>query len=122
MGRKKTEEDGGKLASYVNTPETMALFRRLFQIPDDVGLRYVHWSDALPPSSGELLIPVVVVVERGVRFPIDPLLADFLNYFSLSSTQVNPNIFRVVMGTVELNRRLGLELSTYDIVWTYILH
>ena len=26
------------------------------------------------------------------------------------------------MGTVELNRRLGLELSTYDIVWTYILH
>ena len=26
------------------------------------------------------------------------------------------------MGTVELNRRLGLELSTYDIVRTYILH
>ena len=26
------------------------------------------------------------------------------------------------MGTVELNRRLGLELSTYDIVQTYILH
>ena len=26
------------------------------------------------------------------------------------------------MGTVELNRRLDLELSTYDIVRTYILH
>uniref|UniRef100_A0A2N9F8L1 Uncharacterized protein n=1 Tax=Fagus sylvatica TaxID=28930 RepID=A0A2N9F8L1_FAGSY len=100
----------------------MALFRRLYRVPDDVGLRYVHWSDALPPSSGELLIPVVAVVEGGVRFPIDPLLADFLSYFSLSPTQVNPNIFRIVMGTVELNRRLGLELSTYDIVWTYILH
>ena len=122
MGRKKTEEDGGKLACYVNTPENMALFRRLYQIPDDVGLRYVYWSDALPPSSRELLIPVVAVVEGGVRFPIDPLLADFLNYFSLSPTQVNPNIFRIVMGIVELNRRLGLELSTYDIVWTYILH
>uniref|UniRef100_A0A2N9J0U7 Uncharacterized protein n=1 Tax=Fagus sylvatica TaxID=28930 RepID=A0A2N9J0U7_FAGSY len=122
MGKKRAEEDKGKLARYVNTPENMALFRRLYQVPDDVGLRYVHWSDALPPSAGELLIPVVAVVEGGVRFPIDPLLADFLSYFSLSPTQVNPNIFRIVMGTVELNRRLGLELSTYDIVWTYILH
>uniref|UniRef100_A0A2N9F888 Uncharacterized protein n=1 Tax=Fagus sylvatica TaxID=28930 RepID=A0A2N9F888_FAGSY len=122
MGKKRTEEDGGKLARYVNTPENMALFRRLYRIPDNVGLRYVHWSDALPPSSGELLIPVVAVVEGGVCFPIDPLLADFLNYFSLSPTQVSPNIFRIVMGTVELNRRLGLELSTYDIVWTHILH
>ena len=53
---------------------------------------------------------------------MDPLLADFLCYFNLAPTQVNPNIFRIVMGTVELNRRLGLELSTYDIVQTYILH
>ena len=122
MGRKKNEEDGGKLACYVNTPEAMAVFRHLYEIPTNVGLRYVHWSDALPPSSGEFLIPVVAVVEGGVRFPMDPLLADFLNYFSLSPTQVNPNIFRIVMGIVELNRRLGLELSTYDIVRTYILH
>uniref|UniRef100_A0A2N9FHG6 Transposase (putative) gypsy type domain-containing protein n=1 Tax=Fagus sylvatica TaxID=28930 RepID=A0A2N9FHG6_FAGSY len=100
----------------------MAVFRHLYEIPTDVGLRYVHWSDALPPSSGELLIPMVAVVEGGVRFPMDPFLADFLSYFSLSPTQVNPNIFRIVMGTVELNKMLGLELSTYDIVWTYILH
>ena len=26
------------------------------------------------------------------------------------------------MGTIELNRRLGLGLSIHDIVWTYILH
>jgi hypothetical protein len=53
---------------------------------------------------------------------MDPLLADFLSYFSLAPTQVNPNVFRIVIGTVKLNRRLGLELSTYDIVRTYILH
>uniref|UniRef100_A0A2N9I7J5 Uncharacterized protein n=1 Tax=Fagus sylvatica TaxID=28930 RepID=A0A2N9I7J5_FAGSY len=92
MGKKRAEEDKGKLARYVNTPENMALFRRLYQVPDDVGLRYVHWSDALPPSAGELLIPVVAVVEGGVRFPIDPLLADFLSYFSLSPTQSGPYI------------------------------
>ena len=68
MGKKRIEEDRGKLARYVNTPETMALFHRLYQVPDDVGLRYVHWSDALPPSSGELLIPVVAVMEGGFVF------------------------------------------------------
>ena len=53
---------------------------------------------------------------------MDPLLANFLSYFSLAPTQVNPNVFIIVMGTVELNRKLGLELSTYDIVRTYIFH
>ena len=53
---------------------------------------------------------------------MDPLLADFLSYFNLAPTQVNLNVFRIVMDTVKLNRRLGLKLSTYDIVRTYILH
>uniref|UniRef100_A0A2N9GX66 Uncharacterized protein n=1 Tax=Fagus sylvatica TaxID=28930 RepID=A0A2N9GX66_FAGSY len=92
MGKKRAEEDKGKLARYVNTPENMALFRRLYQVPDDVGLRYVHWSDALPPSAGGTPHPRGGGCRGGM------------------------------MGTVELNRRLGLELSTYDIVWTYILH
>uniref|UniRef100_A0A2N9IRC8 Uncharacterized protein n=1 Tax=Fagus sylvatica TaxID=28930 RepID=A0A2N9IRC8_FAGSY len=48
MGRKKNEEDGGKLSRYVNTPEAMAVFRHLYEIPNNVGLRYVHWFDALP--------------------------------------------------------------------------
>ena len=53
---------------------------------------------------------------------MDPLLADFLSYFSLAPSQVYPNVFRIVMGTVKLNRRLRLELSMYDIVLTYIFH
>jgi hypothetical protein len=69
MGRKKNEEDRSKLSCYVNTPEAMAMFCRLYEIPNNVGLKYVHWSDALPPSSGELLIPVVAVMEGGFTFP-----------------------------------------------------
>uniref|UniRef100_A0A2N9I524 Uncharacterized protein n=1 Tax=Fagus sylvatica TaxID=28930 RepID=A0A2N9I524_FAGSY len=122
MGRKKKEKEGGKLSRFVNTPEAMAVFRHVYEIPNDVRLRYVHWSDALNPPTGDLLIPVVAIVEGGIRFPMDPLLADFLNYFRLSPSQVNPNVFRIVMGTVELNRRLGLGLSIHDIVRTYILH
>uniref|UniRef100_A0A2N9HV47 Uncharacterized protein n=1 Tax=Fagus sylvatica TaxID=28930 RepID=A0A2N9HV47_FAGSY len=69
MGRKKNEEDRSKLSCYVNTPEAMAMFCRLYEIPNNVGLKYVHWSDALPPSSGELLIPVVAVMEGGRKCP-----------------------------------------------------
>ena len=122
MGRKKKEKDGGQLSRYVNTPEAMAVFRHLYEIPNDVRLRYVHWFDVLNPPTGDLLILVVAIVAGGIRFPMAPLLADFLSYFRLSPSQVNPNIFRIVMGTVELNRRLGPELSIHDIVRTYILH
>jgi hypothetical protein len=121
MGRKKTEK-GGKLCRFVNTPEAMAVFRHIYEIPTDVGLKYVHWSDALVPASGDLLLPVVAIVEGGIRFPMDPLMADFLSYLRLSPSQVNPNVFRIVMGTAVLNRRLGLELGIHDILRTYILH
>ena len=121
MGRKKKVK-GGKLSRFVNTPEAMAVFRHVYEIPNDVGLRYVHWSDALIPAIRDLLLPVVAIVEGGIRFPMDPLLADFLDYLRLSPSQVNPNVFRIVMGTIELNRRLGLELGIHDILRTYILH
>jgi hypothetical protein len=121
MGRKKKVK-GGKLCRFVNTPEAMAVFRQVYEIPDDVGLKYVHWSDALVPASGDLLLPVVAIVEGGIRFPLDPLMADFLSHLRLSPSQVNPNVFRIVMGTAVLNRRLGLELGIHDILRTYILH
>uniref|UniRef100_A0A2N9I0U4 Uncharacterized protein n=1 Tax=Fagus sylvatica TaxID=28930 RepID=A0A2N9I0U4_FAGSY len=91
----------------------MAVFRQVYEIPDDVGLKYVHWSDALVPASGCLLLPVVAIVEGGIRFPLDPLMADFLSHLHrLSPSQVNPNVFK----------RLGLELGIHDILRTYILH
>ena len=121
MGRKKKVK-GGKLSRFVDTLEAMAVFRRVYEIPNDVGLKYVHWSDALAPVAGDLLLPVVAIVEGGIRFPMDPLMADFLSYLRLSPSQVNPNVFRIVMGTAVLNRRLGLELDIHDILRTYILH
>jgi hypothetical protein len=112
----------GRLAKYVNTLETMAAFRRHYSILDDVRLEYRFWEDVLPKQSGDLLIPMVAIIEGGVRFPLDPLLVEFLNYFNLSSTQVSPNILRIIMGVVELNRRLGLSLTVHDIVAMYTLY
>ena len=54
---------------------------------------------------------MVAIIEGGVRFPLYPHLVEFFNYFNLAPTQVSPNIFRIVMGVVELNSQLGLLLT-----------
>ena len=112
----------GRLAKYVNPLETMATFRRHYGIPDEVRLEFRFWEDALPKQSGDLLIPVVAIVEGGVCFPLDPHLVEFFNYSNLAPTQVSPNIFRIVMGVMELNSQLGLSLTMHDIVATYTLY
>uniref|UniRef100_A0A2N9H9T8 Uncharacterized protein n=1 Tax=Fagus sylvatica TaxID=28930 RepID=A0A2N9H9T8_FAGSY len=117
----KTKKTQGKLARYVNTPEAMQKFRRHYGVPDDVYLEYRFWEDAITGEPGDLIIPVVAIIEGGVRFPMDPLLADFLDYFRISPTQISPNIFRIVSGVAELNRRLGFNLTVHDIIATYFL-
>uniref|UniRef100_A0A2N9GIP4 Transposase (putative) gypsy type domain-containing protein n=1 Tax=Fagus sylvatica TaxID=28930 RepID=A0A2N9GIP4_FAGSY len=117
----KTKKTQGKLARYVNTPEAMERFRRHYGVPDDVYLEYRFWENAITGEHGDLIIPVVAIIEGGVRFPIDPLLADFLDHFRISPTQINPNIFRIVNGVAELNRRLGFNLTVHDIIATYFL-
>uniref|UniRef100_A0A2N9FLX9 Uncharacterized protein n=1 Tax=Fagus sylvatica TaxID=28930 RepID=A0A2N9FLX9_FAGSY len=117
----KTKKTQGKLARYVNTPEAMERFRRHYGVPDDVHLAYRFWEDAITGEPGDLIIPLVAIIEGGVRFPIDPLLADFLDYFRISPTQISPNIFKIVNGVAELNRRLGFNLTVHDIIATYFL-
>ena len=117
----KTKKSQGKLARYVNTSQAMAVFRRHYGVLDDVHLEYRFWENALTGEPGDLILPLVAIIEGGVRFPIDPLIADFLDYFHLSPSQISPNIFRIVMGVVELNRRLGLNLIVHDIIATYTL-
>ena len=118
MAKKKTQ---GKLAQYVNTPQAMAVFRRHYGVPDDVHLEYRFWKDALTGEPGDLILPLVAIIEGGVCFPMDPLLPDFLDYFNLSPNQISTNVFRIVMSVVELNRRLGLDLTVHDIIATYTL-
>ena len=117
----KTKKSQGKLARYANTPEAMERFCRHYGVPGEVHLEYRYWEDALTGEPGDLILPLVAVIEGGVRFPIDPLLADFLDFFRINPTQVSPNIFRIIMGVVELNRRLGLNLTVHDIIATYSL-
>ena len=62
----KTKKTQGKLARYVNTPEAIEKFRRHYGVPDDVHLEYRFWEDAITGELGDLIIPVVAIIEGGV--------------------------------------------------------
>ena len=83
MAKKKTQ---GKLAKYVNTLEAMAIFRHHYDVPNDVYLEYKFWENAFLGEPGDLIILLVAINKGGVHFPMDPLLANFLDYFNLSPT------------------------------------
>uniref|UniRef100_A0A2N9GDY8 Uncharacterized protein n=1 Tax=Fagus sylvatica TaxID=28930 RepID=A0A2N9GDY8_FAGSY len=86
-----------KLASLVNSDESMESFRRRYLVPDDVRLRYYSIKNLPVLNDNEILISVMSIVEGGLSV----------------------NVFRIVMGVVALNRLLRTDLRTKDILHVY---
>ena len=68
----------------LEAPAALATFRRKFDIPDDMEVAYCHESEiALHRGQGTAFFPLMSILEGGVRFPVNPLLADTLRYYGL---------------------------------------
>ena len=108
----------------VDTFERLVEFRRVYEIPENVGLSYCPESEVeFLRGKGRGITPLVafVVGGGGGRFIIllNKLLTDFLRNFKVCPNQCTPNVFRVVNSVVELNRRLGLSLTEHEINHVY---
>jgi hypothetical protein len=111
----------GKFAKLVNTEEKIVQFKNRYGIPEDVHIRYVPYDDLALLQYEDLVLPIVAIVEGGVRIPMYTFLLRFLTHFRLSPLQCAPNVFRIVMGTAVLMEKLGLNLTVHDITYVYSL-
>ena len=94
----------------------MEAFRRRYEVPDDVILALAPPdTDTHDQTESRVHVPLLAVVEGGVRFPLHPLLVEICSICRLTPLQLCPNFYRVVMGVVALNRLLGTNLGWYDI-------
>ena len=74
----------GKFRSMVDTPERLVKFWRRYNIPDDVEVRYCpKFEVMLSRREGGVVIPLVAIVEGGVRIPMSDLLTNFLWHFKV---------------------------------------
>ena len=91
----------GRFKHLVDSKEGMKSFRTKYNIPPNVGVRYVtqeEWFDER--KTREVVIPMIAFIEGGMTIPMGTLTRNFLRFFKLSPTQCAPNMFRV-LGSME---------------------
>ncbi|GMP23119.1 hypothetical protein CsSME_00000840 [Camellia sinensis var. sinensis] len=109
----------GKYRFLVETPGGIAEFRRDYDIPDDVHLTLAK-QDIIPwGEAGFVPFTLLSIIETGLRFPVQPLICEFLRQTRLCPTQLSTNTYRIIMGTAELNRQAGLNLGLAEIFHQY---
>lgn len=110
------------LAYFDGQPGNYAEFCRMYNVPADVDIR--RGADSLSDvvySPGTLVLPLMAIVEGGVRFPLDPFIVEFLRAVDLTTTQISVNTYRIVSSIAELRRQYGLQFGLEELFVTYKL-
>ena len=111
----------GKFRFLVDTPAALAAFREEYGIPADVHLALAEMEPTPWGRLAQCPFAVLSVIEGGLRFPINPLMTEFLRCTGLAPIQVSPSTYRIINGVHELNNRLGINLCLAEILRQYTL-
>ena len=112
----------GRFKKLVESEEAMEKFVTDYKIPDNVGLRYYKEGDwHIMRREGEVVIPIIALLEGGMRLPMCPVVRDYLRHFRLAPIQCAVNMFRILGSVDALNEHMGLRLTHHDVNWCYNL-
>ena len=112
----------GRFKKLVESEEAMENFVADYKIPNNVGLRYCKEGDwHIMRREGEVVIPIIVFLERGMRLPMRPVVRDCLRHFRLTPVLCAVNMFRILDSVDALNEQMGLRLTHHDVNWCYNL-
>ena len=101
-----------KLKKLVETEKAMEKFIVDYRIPLNVSLRYCKEGEwHLKRRTGEVVIPLLAFIERGMRIPIGPVMRSYLRHFRLTPTQCAANMFRILGCVDALNKKNGAKAN-----------
>ena len=118
MGKKKDPHTPGRFRKLVSTPEALADFRRVYDIPDDVTLELAELGAVREGSESPRLAPfsVLSIVEGGVRFPLHPELQNFLAQAGINPLQLLTRAYRILSGAIAMSSKIGARFGVSEIL------
>ena len=94
----------GRFKRLIDTPVAMEAFRAKYLILQGVVLDYCPPEQVLTDRDvGQVVIPMIAFIERGITLPIRRITQDYLLNHRLTPHQCAPNLFRVLGSINVLN-------------------
>ena len=113
----------GRFEHLVQTPALIELFKEKYHIPQEVVVRHCTTEGVeFDRKVGEVVIPMIAFIERGMTIPMGRITRDYLRAYRLCPHQCAPNFFRVLGSIDALDRHLGLGLTWHDVAHLYEGH
>ena len=101
-----------RFSHLLDTEFVLANFRAKFAVSNDVEVAYCHEDNiALEQRPYVVFIPLMAILEGGVRFLVHPLILRTLRFYGLCPDQLPPNFYQVVSCVSQLNHLYGLQLD-----------
>ena len=110
----------GRFSHLVDSLIGMEGFRAPYHIPRGVSLWYCplgEWHTLR--KEGEVVIPMIAFIERGMRLLMDKVTRDYLIVHRICPHQCTPNLFKVLGSVDAFNKQMELGLTWHDVFWMY---